>query len=547
MNLLLLSLILVANAVASVSAAYNPFIQRCEDAPTPVRRILCEQLQQMDTMARTRHAFEPTEKPPSVILHPAYDCQNITCLCPYFRGTVTEHGSVCILKNGRRLERAVRKEIRHFSEEERERYHRAMNSLQRSGEYQRLSRLHSLGSRQGGVHTGPAFLPWHREYLKRVEIAVRLLDPDLALPYWDSVLDQNMPDARDSILWSPAFYGETDNHGRVKNGPYVDWDTLEGNSQISRDVGGRETLFTEAHLRIIQDQPSVVQVMAYTAPRVGCPVLPNWDSFEYLHGNPHQWVGGDMFDPDTSTNDPIFFQHHAFVDLIWEHWRLNHQNRSSRGTEYPPDNEDCSNVQHFRAAEMFPFAHMLNSDGLSNRYTEAMYTIVARPNCSLINPDCGSPYLFCDVHYKPPRCVSKAREGGRCDGFEKADICFNSQCRWGRCVSFDNIFESEHALSRQFKEGAFDDGKRNYRNGKVVISTVLSVATGLGLMAGLLWAALPLAKRSFSTKSNALLPPIDSIKETVGESSSITKKLGQGNYCENIKYGSTTEKSYFSL
>lgn len=34
---------------------------------------------------------------------------------------------------------------------------------------------------------------------------------------------------------------------------------------------------------------------------------------------------GDMFQPTTSTNDPIFWNHHSFVDLIWENWRIARQ------------------------------------------------------------------------------------------------------------------------------------------------------------------------------------------------------------------------------
>lgn len=44
----------------------------------------------------------------------------------------------------------------------------------------------------------------------RYEIAIRLIDPELAVPYWDSTLDQSLPDARDSILWTESFFGTPD-------------------------------------------------------------------------------------------------------------------------------------------------------------------------------------------------------------------------------------------------------------------------------------------------------------------------------------------------
>lgn len=66
----------------------------------------------------------------------------------------------------------------------------------------------------------------------------------------------------------------------------------------------------------------------------------------------HFWLGGDMgvsnlypslqfplytftyfkFQqiPETSGNDPVFYVHHAFVDLIWEIWRQVRQPRGAR-------------------------------------------------------------------------------------------------------------------------------------------------------------------------------------------------------------------------
>jgi tyrosinase len=63
---------------------------------------------------------------------------------------------------------------------------------------------------------------------------------------------------------------------------------------------------------------------------------------------------------------------------------------------------------------MSPFEPWRNIDGLSNKYTDNLYEYDPRPQC----PFCGgSQYLFCDRSHGAPRCASKIRIGGNCQGF----------------------------------------------------------------------------------------------------------------------------------
>lgn len=41
------------------------------------------------------------------------------------------------------------------------------------------------------------------------------------------------------------------------------------------------------------------------------------------HNKVHQWIGGHMTG-GTAPNDPVFWLHHAFVDLLWDRWQLKH-------------------------------------------------------------------------------------------------------------------------------------------------------------------------------------------------------------------------------
>ncbi|ORX89820.1 Di-copper centre-containing protein [Basidiobolus meristosporus CBS 931.73] len=43
------------------------------------------------------------------------------------------------------------------------------------------------------------------------------------------------------------------------------------------------------------------------------------------HGGIHHSIGGDM-DQTWSSNDPLFWIHHAFVDKVWWNWQQTHPN-----------------------------------------------------------------------------------------------------------------------------------------------------------------------------------------------------------------------------
>ncbi|ETN74955.1 shTK domain protein [Necator americanus] len=385
----------------------------------------------------------PIPVPPNargqVAYHP-YDCMTLTCLCPFFAGQM--QGGHCVLSNGVILQMAYRKEYRMMTEDERNRWHNALATLKMNGEYDRLSRQHfEVGGVVGtgsGAHSGPGFLPWHREYLKRFEIALRMVDPSVSIPYWDSVMDNYLPDPRDSMLFSNLFAGETDFYGNVIQGPFAYWRTLEGRSTILRNLGREGSLFNENQVNNVVAQNTIENVLAYTAPQPGCPYPNNYGAIEYIHSNVHLWVGGDMKPPSTSANEPLFFMHHSFVDYLWELWRQLKQPRWLREVAYSNDHGYCTNQMHFSWAYMRPFPYLQNRDdasnpGLSNSYTDQMYRYAPRPSCSFQNPNCGSPYLFCDTRGYP-HCVAKIKMNGNCQGFENFDACYAGRCWWGRCI-----------------------------------------------------------------------------------------------------------------
>uniref|UniRef100_A0A914EAR5 ShKT domain-containing protein n=1 Tax=Acrobeloides nanus TaxID=290746 RepID=A0A914EAR5_9BILA len=399
----------------------------CAQAPNPSARIICEQLHKWDTNARS---VPPKPKAPTLPAIPGqaalvgaelaqiptspYQCMDLNCLCGYIGG------NACNVK-------ARRREYRTLSDDERQRYHAAVLALKRSGEYDNIARTHAQFAQAGGAHSGPSFLPWHREFVKRFEIAIRMVDPTLAIPYWDTTLDGALPTPSDSIMFTDAFMGMNDGAGNLVRGPFAGWRTLTGRPNIQRRIGAQGMLLTEQNINYVASANNIAQVLSYTAPRQGCPANIDFNALEYTHGNVHLFVGGDMMDQSTSANDPIFFLLHSFVDYIWEMFR-NRQNRFSRETDYPPDLPQCSSFFHTSSAFMSPFEPWNNIDGLSNKYTDNMYEYAPRPQC----PACGgSKYLFC----ARGRCASKIRTGGNCQGFTAGeDACYNGRCVGGRCV-----------------------------------------------------------------------------------------------------------------
>ncbi|MCP9262854.1 Common central domain of tyrosinase [Dirofilaria immitis] len=221
-----------------------------------------------------------------------------------------------------------------------------------------------------------------------MEIALRLIDPTVALPYWDSTLDQHLPNPVDSIIWSSILMGDTNSIGQVIDGPFAGFITLEGHPTITRNLGHEGRLFTD------QD--------------ITCPYPPNFSSLEYYHSSVHIWIGGDMKPPVTSANDPIFYLHHSFVDYVFETWRQMHQNRIQRERDYPEEIIACTTPLHFANANMHPF-NLVNRQGLSNAYTDYMYTYAPRPTCSHNKPSCNSQFLFCDLLHGSAHCITPLR------------------------------------------------------------------------------------------------------------------------------------------
>ncbi|KAI6169983.1 CBN-TYR-3 protein [Aphelenchoides bicaudatus] len=368
-------------------------------------------------------------------------CRTIGCICRDFGNTPDPNSNECILPDGQKLTRAVRKEYRTLTDEERQRFHNAMWEIKRNGELDKLAKLYKQHAVASGAHEGPGFLPWHREFLKRVEFALRRADYRVSLPFWDSTMDNLLPDPRDSIIWTNDFMGNLSDE--VKFGSFAGWTTIE-NKTLTRSVGKHGETMSSADRDEFLASNDIDRVFGLTAAHMNKSCTSyrvSTKEMEYLSGYVRHFVGGDMEFAKTAANDPMFYLVHSFVDQTWELWRQAKQNRIQRETQYPASRPECFLPYHNYFSGMGRFGCTLLRgiyEGLENFYTDNFYEYQPSPNC----PYCdGSPYLFC--HPRANKCASKIRPGGNCTGLENADACYDSICSNGKCVKSSAV-NKEH-------------------------------------------------------------------------------------------------------
>ncbi|KAK7114309.1 hypothetical protein V1264_000387 [Littorina saxatilis] len=292
----------------------------------------------------------------------------------------------------RQASRCLRKEYRMLTDEERFRFHGAVNALKADttvepNKYDALALFHT-GVATFVAHGGPGFPGWHRIYLLLFEAALQEMDPTVCVPYWDSSMDTALEHPDQSYIWSNDFFGSWE--GEVVAGPFANWQTPEGMG-LRRSVGRDGQLFTRESIEAIMSRNTYEEIL-----------MPDQDpqySLEFHHGGTHVFVGGDMERLDTAAFDVIFFLHHAFVDYIWEMFRDKMRNNDLNPEQYPTVGEVSD--YHLASAPM-GFGNITHAEGYLNALKDS-YEYQPAPECSQLNPDCGSKYLWCNVTLA--RCI----------------------------------------------------------------------------------------------------------------------------------------------
>ncbi|KAJ1302867.1 hypothetical protein OPQ81_003167 [Rhizoctonia solani] len=197
-------------------------------------------------------------------------------------------------------------------------------------------------------HFTGLFLPWHRWYLTAFENELRSVCNYAGyLPYWDWSLDSS------AVTASPVFSPSTTNgfgsfgiapEYRVTDGPF---------SNVTRAYPTPHVITRNYKPKPFEEQvfpfqfttPDLLASATFTPAKideivngfpgdfVGFTAHMDGERAQGMHNAAHLMMRpGDLSNPSTSPNDPLFFLHHANLDRIWDKWqRKSSQNAVAYG------------------------------------------------------------------------------------------------------------------------------------------------------------------------------------------------------------------------
>ncbi|XP_053568966.1 tyrosinase-like [Bombina bombina] len=224
-----------------------------------------------------------------------------------------------------------------------------------------IMRNSSFDSSKNYAHQGPAFPGWHRLGLMFLERQIQLLtgDETFALPYYDWRGEKNCS------ICTDEFMGANDVQGKISRYSYfASWRAIcSGFNYIDAYC---PNAVEEYQMEKLRRKPGTNPLANKIASFQDVEDVLKWsdfDRFPYnstarksfrnalegflrasdgetlernMHNLFHIYIGGTMAQVPISSNDPLFFLHHGFIDKILETWIIKY-----RGTPnvYPENNE----------------------------------------------------------------------------------------------------------------------------------------------------------------------------------------------------------------
>lgn len=176
-------------------------------------------------------------------------------------------------------------------------------------------------SMSNGFHGNEYFLAWHREMLWKLDVELNAAVPGVTQPYFP------WSDSAEDIFADPMF-------GPNRYGGSVD---VTGQAEAAIPNGpfqGLQSSWPEPHAvtRNFNVDPLADNALIDSIIQ-GVDLFPDFTlALEFgVHNAFHRAIGGDMVTP-WSSNDPLFYAHHAYMDLLYRRW----ENRAGVDTATSP-------------------------------------------------------------------------------------------------------------------------------------------------------------------------------------------------------------------
>ncbi|TPX72491.1 hypothetical protein CcCBS67573_g05839 [Chytriomyces confervae] len=192
------------------------------------------------------------------------------------------------------------------------------------------------------IHGNPSFWPWHRHYMQLFEDALQKVDASVTLPYWDWGFDGSAP-LKNTDIFGPGDtqFGTRGDSTKsyptcLKDGLAKSWTSMF-NQCASRNYSQDTVVYDDGYMMPLVLKTSDFESFAKAA--------------EAAHNVIHFYIGGaqgDLYFIDLSTNDPLFFIHHANVDRYWNLWQKHHPNSAgsySGSVMLPPGSQNRESLQ----------------------------------------------------------------------------------------------------------------------------------------------------------------------------------------------------------
>jgi Common central domain of tyrosinase len=174
------------------------------------------------------------------------------------------------------------------------------------------------------AHRGAYFCPWHRQMLHEFEIELNKVaspGPAIGIPYWDFTT-YNTQFTVDPI-WRQM--GGAVSFQPLPSAPFKDWSSRHAtrHSVVRGFTVGEEATDT------FVSADNIATLIRQTGQTYA-----SFNAYlESIHNSPHATIDGDMGSTSFAANDPIFYSHHAYVDMIWRLWQQNGGGNKFGGTD----------------------------------------------------------------------------------------------------------------------------------------------------------------------------------------------------------------------